>query len=110
MLEERAQRRPVAAVSATAPPPVVITSNRTREVHDALKADDSARAEAQIDRLRPIEELRAGRGDANNVAVIKAAMDLMGLVGGGLRPPLSALDPGDSAELLRILRKMELLP
>ena len=52
-----------------------VAPERSLEVLDALKADDVARAEVLVDRLRPIEQLRAGRGDANNVAVIKAAMD-----------------------------------
>jgi 4-hydroxy-tetrahydrodipicolinate synthase len=86
------------------------TPELSLEVLDALKENDLARAEALIDRLRPIEALRAGHGDANNVAVIKAAMDLVGLDGGGLRPPLSRLEPRDHAELVRILERLELLP
>ena len=86
-----------------------VAPERSLEVFDALRADDVARAEVLVDRLRPIEQLRAGRGDANNVAVLKAALDLIGLVGGGLRPPLSELEPGDHAELVRILQNMQLL-
>jgi 4-hydroxy-tetrahydrodipicolinate synthase len=86
-----------------------LAPERSLEVLAALKADDLAQAEALVDRLRPIEALRARRGDANNVAVIKAAMDLVGLAGGGLRPPLSALEPADHAELIRILEQLELL-
>jgi 4-hydroxy-tetrahydrodipicolinate synthase len=87
-----------------------VAPERSLDVLDALRADDLAGAEDLIDRLRPIEHLRAGRGDANNVAAIKAAMDLVGLVGGGLRPPLSELEPGDRTELIHILKTMELLP
>jgi 4-hydroxy-tetrahydrodipicolinate synthase len=86
-----------------------VAPERSLEVLAALKAGDLAQAESLVDRLRPIEALRAGRGDANNVAVIKAAMDLVGLTGGGLRPPLSALEPGHHAELVRILDSMALL-
>jgi 4-hydroxy-tetrahydrodipicolinate synthase len=86
-----------------------LAPERSLEVLAALKADDVPRAEALIDRLRPIEALRAANGDANNVAVIKAAMDLVGLTGGALRPPLSGLEPDDHAELIRILQELELL-
>jgi len=82
---------------------------RSLAVFDALKARDLAAAETLVNRLRPIEDLRARHGGANSVAAIKAAMDLLGLVGGGLRPPLSTLEPDDHVELIRILRQMELL-
>jgi 4-hydroxy-tetrahydrodipicolinate synthase len=87
-----------------------VAPRRSLAVLETLRAGDLERAEALVDRLRPIEELRARRNDANNVAVIKAAMDLVGLVGGELRPPLSSLDPDDRAELSRILEELELLP
>jgi 4-hydroxy-tetrahydrodipicolinate synthase len=86
-----------------------LAPERSLELLAALKAGDLAQADALVDRLRPIEALRARRGDANNVAVIKAAMDLVGLAGGGLRPPLSGLEPADHAELIRILDQLELL-
>jgi 4-hydroxy-tetrahydrodipicolinate synthase len=86
-----------------------VAPERSLELLDALVANDLPRAEALAQRVRPIEELRAGRGDANNVAVIKAAMDLIGLAGGGLRPPLSALEGDDHAVLVGILRAMEVL-
>ncbi len=85
-----------------------VAPERSLAVLAALKAGDLIDAESLVDRLRPIEALRARRGDANNVAVIKAALDLVGLAGGGLRPPLSALEPGDHAELVRILDALEL--
>jgi 4-hydroxy-tetrahydrodipicolinate synthase len=86
-----------------------VAPERSLAVLDALKGGDIEGAAALIDRLRPAEQLRASHGDANNVAVIKAAMDLIGLAGGGLRPPLSELEPPDRAELVRILRALELV-
>jgi 4-hydroxy-tetrahydrodipicolinate synthase len=82
---------------------------RSLEVHEALQAADPERAAELVERLRPFEELRARHADANNIAVIKAALDLVGLAGGDLRPPLSALDADDRAELVRILESWEML-
>lgn len=87
-----------------------LAPERSLEVLAALQAKDMARAMTLVDGLRPIEALRAARGDANNVAVIKAAMDIVGLAGGPLRPPLSGLEPGDHVELTRILGELELHP
>jgi 4-hydroxy-tetrahydrodipicolinate synthase len=86
-----------------------VAPERSLEVLAALKAGDLVQAALLVDRLRPIEALRARRGDANNVAVIKAAMDLVGLAGGGLRAPLSALEPDDHAELTHLLGELGLL-
>ena len=86
-----------------------VAPERSLEILDALRAGDPSRAEALVDRVRPFEALRARHADANNVAVVKAALDLVGLAGGGLRPPLSELDPSDRAELVEVLRTMELL-
>jgi 4-hydroxy-tetrahydrodipicolinate synthase len=79
-------------------------------VFDDLKAGRLEAAGQSVERVRPIENLRAARDGANNVAVIKAAMDLLGLAGGKLRPPLSALGGGDRANLERILHDAGLLP
>jgi 4-hydroxy-tetrahydrodipicolinate synthase len=86
-----------------------VAPQRSLDILDALHGSDPARAADLVDGVRPIEELRARRGDANNIAVIKAALDLVGLVGGELRPPLSGLAADDRAELIRILEDLELL-
>jgi hypothetical protein len=51
----------------------------------------------------------ADRGAWAEIAVIKAAMDVVGMTGGALPSPLSGLDPADHAELVRILQELELL-
>lgn len=84
-----------------------VVPERSLELLAALKAGDVGRAEALVERLRPFEDLRARHGDANNIAVIKAALDRIGLAGGDLRPPLSSLDAADAASLERILRVMD---
>jgi 4-hydroxy-tetrahydrodipicolinate synthase len=86
-----------------------VAPDRSLAILDALKGGDIDGAKALVDRLLPIEHLRASYGDANNVAVIKAGMDVIGLAGGGLRPPLSELEPVDRAELVRILRTLGLV-
>jgi 4-hydroxy-tetrahydrodipicolinate synthase len=82
---------------------------RSLELQDCLRAGDLAEAERLFEHLRPIEDLRAARDGAANVAVVKAAMDLLGLAGGDSRPPLSGLDPDERSTLVRILHEMELL-
>ena len=84
-----------------------IVPERSLELLDSLRAGDVDLAERLVERLRSIEALRARHGDANNVAVIKAGLDLLELAGGAVRPPLSGLDAEDRDELVRILRAME---
>lgn len=43
----------------------------------------------------PLEFLREGRGSANNVPVIKAMLDHIGLVGGSCRPPIHDLNDAE---------------
>lgn len=54
----------------------------------------------------PIEEIRARRGDAYNVSAVKAAMDAVGLGGGGVRPPLIDVDDATAAEVAEVARTM----
>ena len=66
---------------------------------DALRDGDTGRASEIAAALKPIEDLRARHSDANNVAVIKAALDVLGLAGGRSRPPLGDLRAEDRLEL-----------
>lgn len=54
--------------------------------------------------VAPLERLRAKAHSGYNVAVIKEAMDLLGLAPGRIREPGSGLDEKDRQELVRILR------
>jgi dihydrodipicolinate synthase/N-acetylneuraminate lyase len=45
--------------------------------------------------ITPFENLREGKGNANNVPVVKAVMDYLGLVGGGCRPPIHSLSAAE---------------
>jgi 4-hydroxy-tetrahydrodipicolinate synthase len=60
-------------------------------------------------KVAPLERLRARAQSGYNVAVIKEAMELMGLAPGRVREPGSELDETDRQELVRILRAWEKL-
>jgi 4-hydroxy-tetrahydrodipicolinate synthase len=63
----------------------------SKQMFEALTAnnfDEAMRIQSMISQL---EFLREGRGTANNVPVIKALLDYVGLAGGSCRPPIHAL-------------------
>ena len=73
------------------------------ELHKALDEGDYQKALDLRHRTLPFEEIRARNGDAFNVAAVKTAMDMSGLAGGRVRPPLIDLDDraiGDVEEVL----------
>ena len=53
--------------------------------------------------LKPIEDLRARRGSADNVSVVKEALAQLGLCGRAVRPPITELVAGDRVEVARII-------
>jgi 4-hydroxy-tetrahydrodipicolinate synthase len=67
-------------------------------------AEDPAAARALWREIAPLEEIRAARNSAFNVSVVKHAMDMAGLVGGPVRPPLSPLDETMKASVAEIVR------
>jgi 4-hydroxy-tetrahydrodipicolinate synthase len=69
------------------------------EMQEALKAGNHEGSLALRRLCLPFEEIRARHNDAFNVAAVKAAMDLRGLGGGRVRPPLVDLDPSTTTEL-----------
>jgi 4-hydroxy-tetrahydrodipicolinate synthase len=58
---------------------------------DALVRSDWTEAMRIHKMITPLEDLREGRGGANNVPVVKAVMDSLGLAGGNCRPPIHKL-------------------
>ena len=58
---------------------------------DALVRSDWTEAMRVHKMITPLEDLRERRGSANNVPVVKAVMDSMGLAGGNCRPPIHKL-------------------
>ena len=67
----------------------------TRQMFDALKNNDYVTAMKIQEKISPLEFLREGHGAANNVPVVKAAMDHVGLVGGLCRPPIHKLSESE---------------
>lgn len=69
---------------------------------EALAAGDLKAAIDIRDRVAAFEALRARDKDANNVSAVKAGMDLHGLAGGRVRPPLRDLDQQAVLEVKRL--------
>ncbi len=63
----------------------------SQRMYDALKRNDYAEAMKVQAMITPFENLREGKGTANNVPVVKAVMDHLGLVGRECRPPIQSL-------------------
>lgn len=59
-------------------------------------------------RIKPFEDLRARRDNANNVSAVKEAMAQMGLCERTVRPPISELPEHERDEVRQILRVLEL--
>lgn len=60
-------------------------------MHEALEQGNYERAMELQTLISELEFQREGRGTANNVPVVKALMDHIGLVGGNCRPPIHPL-------------------
>lgn len=73
-----------------------------------LQANDMAGAMQVWARLRPFEDLRARRSNANNVSVIKEAMAQLDLCGRTVRPPISELPEAERLEVAAILATWEI--
>ena len=67
----------------------------TKSMYQALEANAYAEAMKIQKMITPLEDLREGHGKANNVPVVKAAMDYTGLKGGHCRPPIHKLSEED---------------
>ena len=83
---------------------VNVAPEKSLEMLQGLRAGDSESVQAVWREVAPLERLRARAHSGYNVAVIKAAMDLLGLAPGRVREPASELDETDRQELVRILK------
>jgi 4-hydroxy-tetrahydrodipicolinate synthase len=76
------------------------------QMHQALMSGDNERALQLRELSVPFEEIRARHNDAFNVAAVKTAMDVRGLRGGRVRPPLLDLDTSANKDVRRFLDSM----
>jgi 4-hydroxy-tetrahydrodipicolinate synthase len=67
----------------------------TKNMYEALKREDYNAAMKIQEMISPLEFLREAHSSANNVPVIKAAMDHVGLIGGSCRPPIHKLSDAE---------------
>jgi 4-hydroxy-tetrahydrodipicolinate synthase len=85
-----------------------VAPTKSLALRDALRAGDRAAVLQVWRELLPFEQLRDRHARANDVAVVKHALDRRGLAGGPVRPPLSPLSEEDAAELDEILAEWDL--
>lgn len=72
---------------------------------EALKKGDFEEAMKVQRMITPLEDLREGRGVANNVPIVKAAMDHIGLKGGLCRPPIHPLSDEEQQATIDVISK-----
>ncbi|MFW9925918.1 MAG: dihydrodipicolinate synthase family protein [Candidatus Thorarchaeota archaeon] len=75
----------------------------SRRMFEALKKNDYDEAMNVQRMITPLEDLREGREKANNVPVVKAAMDHVGLKGGRCRPPIHPLSEDEKNATIAVI-------
>ncbi len=77
----------------------------SQSMFDALRKNDFDEAMKIQRMITPLEDLREGRGAANNVPIVKAAMDHVGLKGGLCRPPIHPLSDDERQATVAVISK-----
>jgi 4-hydroxy-tetrahydrodipicolinate synthase len=85
---------------------VSIAPECSLELLARLRQGDFANAMEMWRLVKPIEDLRARRDNANNVSALKEALAQLGLCGRAVRPPISELPADERAEVTEILRSL----
>jgi 4-hydroxy-tetrahydrodipicolinate synthase len=85
---------------------VNLTQGLSLEMQEAMQAGDFARAMEIWAQVRPFEEIRARRNNANNVSAVKEAMAQIGLCERTVRPPISELPEAERREVGGILMQL----
>ncbi len=80
----------------------------TKQMHVALSKGDYQTAMAIQEKTSDLEFLREEHGAANNVPVVKAAMDHVGLVGGLCRPPIHRLSDSERLSVIDSIKDWQL--
>ena len=77
----------------------------SKRMFESLKKGDYEEAMKVQKMITPLEDFREGRGVANNVPVVKAAMDHVGLKGGLCRPPIHHLSDEERQAIIDVISK-----
>ncbi len=80
----------------------------TASMYNALDRGDYSKAMEIQRMITPLEYLREGRDKANNVPVVKRAMDHVGLVGGKCRPPIHQLSDEEQEAIVTCIQHWNL--
>jgi 4-hydroxy-tetrahydrodipicolinate synthase len=80
----------------------------TASMYNALNKSDFATAMEIQKMITPLEYLREGRDKANNVPVVKKALDHVGLAGGICRPPIHRLSDAEQDAVVRSIQDWNL--
>jgi len=80
----------------------------TASMYSALDKGDYSKAMEIQKMITPLEYLRDGREKANNVPVVKRALDHIGLVGGKCRPPIHQLSNDEQNAIVKCIQSWNL--
>lgn len=83
---------------------VNVAPKKSQEMLNALQTNDYEKTFEIWNEIKAFEDLRAKNGDGNNVAVVKAAMQMTGTNVGEVRPPVNTLNEEDMETLNGILK------
>jgi 4-hydroxy-tetrahydrodipicolinate synthase len=83
-----------------------VTPELSLQLLAALRAGDRAAATALWRKLKPFEDLRAAKGSADNVTVVKEALAQLDLCTRTVRPPISELPTAGRAEVAAWLKSV----
>ncbi|MCB0063040.1 MAG: dihydrodipicolinate synthase family protein [Caldilineaceae bacterium] len=87
---------------------VNVTPELSLEMQESLKLGNYDNAMRIWQQIKPFEDLRARRNNANNVSAVKEAMAQLGLCERTVRPPISELPESERAEVSQILMQLGL--